>query len=1138
MKIKYQSGIASIMFCLLTISAPATVLLTEEYPAAYGDGTRLGTDQTLGGYNTKWPNGNSTGTGSPTNTSAGALTYAPLQPISGVASYGMQISTATSRNTIAPFTSQSGDGNSVYWSFLIKVTATTPTARQIGGFRNSTGTGNLSLGVGISATRQLTLYKNSAVAATHGTTLTVGTTYFVVARYKFLSGSDEVALWLNPATGNASEPTIAAPDVSSTTGTDQSSALSLQLLSAADTSGALYLDEHRVTTTWAEATPSFCSPPTTYGMSGGGTICAGDAGPSVGLTNSDTGVDYQLKRNGSNVGSPLPGNGSPLDFGPQATAGTYTIVGSNTTTTCTGSMLGNAVVTVNTSPVLTTDLTNKTVFLGGTTSFSVGASGAGLSYQWRRDGTNLSNAGNISGATTATLTLNPVAATDGVGAGNGYEVVIVGSCSPATNSSKVSLTVVPPADLVWTGDGGANVWDLATTANFLNGASPSQFNTGDNVIFDNPATNPIVTLSGTLSPTLLLVKSSADYGFIGSGLIGGTGSLVKSNTGTLTIANSSANTFSGKTTIAGGTVSIAADTAFGNAPATAVADQLTLNGGSLAMTNNVTLAANRGLTLGAGGGTISVATGATNTYNGIIAGVGGLTKTGNGVLALQNPANSYTGNTTISAGTISVDGDAILGTAAGTVFLSGGRLTITADRQASPTAAPIGNPIQMTADSELTTTSTASEARMVLTNDVFTASAGTLTLRNDGADASSDVFTVRHYGGGFTFARPIVFAAGNLGSVSTFRSYNGAGDQIFTGVISGGGAWHRRSSVAGTSGNTVFSGDNTFTGGVTLSDGGIGLGISSTGSPVTSGPLGTGTFSIVSTTGASNRLYAVGGARTVGNTINWAGQPLVLGGANDLTLSGAIDLNGGTRTLIISNTAASTLSGIVSNGSLTIVGPGALTFNGSSLGLGTTTVSSGTLSGTGAFLGPVSVSAGGNLAPGSSIGTLAISNSLALTGTMTVEVSRNGATLTCDRIVGLTNVTFGGTLVVTDIGPDPLQLGNSFQLFNLAGTGSFTISGSPGGGNVWSFDPTTGALTVAAPGSGAAPPLNFSQIGNSLQFSWANALYKLQAQTNSLGTGLVTNNSAWFDYPGGGSSPVTAPIDTTQGCVFFRLFKP
>ena len=76
--------------------------------------------------------------------------------------------------------------------------------------------------------------------------------------------------------------------------------------------------------------------------------------------------------------------------------------------------------------------------------------------------------------------------------------------------------------------------------------------------FDVPATNPVVTLVGSLTPTLVVAKGSANYSFAGSGVIAGGASLVKSNSGTLTIANSAANTFSGKTTIAGGAISIAA----------------------------------------------------------------------------------------------------------------------------------------------------------------------------------------------------------------------------------------------------------------------------------------------------------------------------------------------------------------------------------------------------------------------------------------------------------------------------------------------------------------------------------------------------------------------------------------------------
>jgi YD repeat-containing protein len=73
----------------------------------------------------------------------------------------------------------------------------------------------------------------------------------------------------------------------------------------------------------------------------------------------------------------------------------------------------------------------------------------------------------------------------------------------------------------------------------------------------------------------------------------------------------------------------------------------------------------------------------------------------------------------------------------------------------------------------------------------------------------------------------------------------------------------------------------------------------------------------------------------------------------------------------------------------------------------------------------------------------------------------------------------------------------------------------------------TGALLV---GTATAPTLSFTNIGgNQLQFSWTGG-GNLQAQTNSLTTGLGTN---WVNYPG--SSPVTITIDPTKGCVFFRV---
>src|SRR5262245_60015762 len=87
---------SSAIIMLFVTQARGTLLFTEEYPTAYGDGTALGANQSMGGYSTKWGLGNSTGGGNPICTSAGALTYGSLAPISGSASYGFRCPTAGS----------------------------------------------------------------------------------------------------------------------------------------------------------------------------------------------------------------------------------------------------------------------------------------------------------------------------------------------------------------------------------------------------------------------------------------------------------------------------------------------------------------------------------------------------------------------------------------------------------------------------------------------------------------------------------------------------------------------------------------------------------------------------------------------------------------------------------------------------------------------------------------------------------------------------------------------------------------------------------------------------------------------------------------------------------------------------------
>src|SRR5439155_15434267 len=101
-----------------------------------------------------------------------------------------------------------------------------------------------------------------------------------------------------------------------------------------------------------------------------------------------------------------------------------------------------------TPPTITSQPTNQTVCTGSTATFSVTATGTGLTYQWRKNGTNLvngatGNGSTYSGVTTATLTISNTQPGDAATAANGYDVVITATGGCSTTSSRVSLTVNP-----------------------------------------------------------------------------------------------------------------------------------------------------------------------------------------------------------------------------------------------------------------------------------------------------------------------------------------------------------------------------------------------------------------------------------------------------------------------------------------------------------------------------------------------------------------------------------------------------------------------------------------------------------------------------------------------------------------------
>jgi autotransporter-associated beta strand protein len=96
-----------------------------------------------------------------------------------------------------------------------------------------------------------------------------------------------------------------------------------------------------------------------------------------------------------------------------------------------------------------------------------------------------------------------------------------------------------------------------------------------------------------------------------------------------------------------------------------VADRVTLNGGALQATERFTLNTQRGITFGASGGTFVVDASKSLNYAGILAGTGGLTKSGAGTMTLTGASPTYSGLTTVSTGNL------ILGGAASTALGTG-----------------------------------------------------------------------------------------------------------------------------------------------------------------------------------------------------------------------------------------------------------------------------------------------------------------------------------------------------------------------------------------------------------------------------------------------------------------------------------
>jgi autotransporter-associated beta strand protein len=202
-----------------------------------------------------------------------------------------------------------------------------------------------------------------------------------------------------------------------------------------------------------------------------------------------------------------------------------------------------------------------------------------------------------------------------------------------------------------------------------------------------------------------------------------------------------------------------------------------------------------------------------------------------------------------------------------------------------------------------------------------------------------------------------------------------------------------------------------------------------------------------------------------------------------------------------------TLSGNNTYTGNTVVSNGTLRVNGTVRG-GAVSVYGGTLGGTGVITAPITLYSEATFAPGASPGTLTASNDLTLYAGSVTTVGLNAQTGTSDRVIGLSNVLYAGTLSLTNLA-GPLASGQSFPLFSAAGfAGNFSsiLPATPGPGLAWSFNPTNGTLSVLSFGP---PHISNFALGADGAFTFSGTGPNGQGYHILAATDLVLPLSKW-----------------------------
>ncbi len=633
--------------------------------------------------------------------------------------------------------------------------------------------------------------------------------------------------------------------------------------------------------------------------------------------------------------------------------------------------------------------------------------------------------------------------TFGNGAGGGGGAALGGAIF-VRGSNGASLTIANgsvDAGTIAGGAGGTNAPGSGSGGSSGNALGSSMFLQGGTTTFQ-VGTNGQQIIYGSI---------------VDDSLTGQSAGVIKTGSGTLIMEGT--NTYTGGTTISGGTLYVGVNGTTG-----AITGDITNNGVLLLdRSDNLTLA-------------------------GAITGSGSLAQVGGGTLTLSHGGLGYKGNTTAAAGTLIVYNSSVPGA---NIFIGGGATLQYSNTGNSTVAQPAttytgGGTLIKNGGNFLVFGSAGTVNVNLSAGAVVDVEGGTLNgssnyqgnwTANQAAlnIAGGAVYDAVEGGTTFTQQFDALTGAGTLrGGFSgnpngittlTFGVANGSG--TFSGAITDGASGHLAIVKTG-SGLEAFSGADTAAGGTTVAAGTLQIGSGGGGGSIS------GNVNIASN---ATLTFVRSGSLTVGGSISGAGA-LVQSGPGNLTLSGTNTYGGGT---------------LVTGGNITAesnFGPGPLTLNGGGLIATTsavlfknisfingridtqafTSTYSGTLSGTGSFTklggGTLAISNSQTLPGGVSVsaGTLQIGNG-ATSGSLNANVVDNGAISfnRSDNTSYTGVISGGGSLVKSGAG-----------ILTLTSTQTYTGATNIAGGTL-----RLGTLATGSPPAGFAAYYSFDNVSGS-----------------------------------------------------------